>query len=214
MKLICALSVYNEREMLPACLKRLDEADAICLVDGAFAGFPHEVPCSTDGTLEYLDELAASDERITVLRTETAWPDEMVKRSRYLIGEEGDWYLVVDADERVYSLGELREVLVRSEKDSLCAPYYFRPQIDIPVPIPRVFKHRPGIHYEGNDARVVCDEKKLTDVGWAEGAVPIHKYGFRMVHVEHRREAMRKKARQAFSDEQWEAFEEQLDRKK
>lgn len=105
-RLIATIVFFNERELLPGCIESLEGADEIVLVDGAYADFPHESAASTDGTLEWIKEMRASDPRIRLIAPDRPWVDEVEKRNSCFVGKDGDWYLQIDADERVVGTGE------------------------------------------------------------------------------------------------------------
>lgn len=97
--------------MLPGCLESVaGQVDRLVVVDGAYADFPHEVPWSTDATreiarcygAEVIECPGKTWERENVGTCErVAWASQAAKRSAYLVGDEGDWYFMIDADERL-----------------------------------------------------------------------------------------------------------------
>ena len=90
---------FNEGDMLAGCLESIEgQVDRIVVVDGAYAHFPHESPESTDDTRAIAEAYGA--EWIPCPDGQ-AWPTQVDKRTAYLVGEEGDWYLHIDADERL-----------------------------------------------------------------------------------------------------------------
>ena len=92
------VSAYNEERMLPGCLESMrEQVDRLVVVDGAYEHFPHQVWWSTDRT--HAIALAFGARWIGALAR--PWADEIEKRNRYLIGNEGDWYVMLDADERL-----------------------------------------------------------------------------------------------------------------
>lgn len=93
------LNVYQEAKWLERCLRSLLEpyrkVECIVVVDGAYAGFPHECPRSTDGTLEIAERFAD-----IVVSKDTAWENEVIKRNFYVqFVPEGHWWLRIDGDE-------------------------------------------------------------------------------------------------------------------
>jgi len=91
--------VYDEVEFLEKHIlaaKKAAPYAQVVVVDGAYVDFPHKHCSSTDGTLEVADNLA--DHVITCTEP---WKSIEEKRSRYFIGNNGDEYLVVDADEEL-----------------------------------------------------------------------------------------------------------------
>jgi hypothetical protein len=97
-------------------------------------------PKSPDRTLEILNDLKVD----RVVTTDTPWAHEYEKRSQYLVGQDGDWYLVVDADERLKG---------KVDPSKLEDPAYnimlYRDQDQHPYPITRMFRHQEGIAYRG-----------------------------------------------------------------
>ena len=148
--LIGCVNVFNEEASLRRCLLSLrGGVDRLVVVDGAYRGFPHEKPFSTDGTCAIAAEFA--DE---VIEADAAWTDEIVKRNQYLVGKSGDYYLVVDADEEFSGampplVDDDYEIELRRTDD-----------ID-PYPVYRVFKHREGIKYKGTHHALWVDGELL-----------------------------------------------------
>lgn len=105
--IIAGVIVYNEERMLPGCLASVeDQVDRMIVVDGAYARFPHPEghPESTDRTRAIAVAFGAEWVPCPSTRsgcTTDGWATQMEKRTAYLIGEEGDWYLLIDADERL-----------------------------------------------------------------------------------------------------------------
>jgi hypothetical protein len=116
------------------------KVDHIIAVDGRYKDFPGERPLSTDGTTEYLESLSA----VSVMYE----PDltEVEKRNKYLVGEVGDWYLHLDADEEWQ--GEIcipnadMQVHWLEVRASVHKRYPAMKRI-------RLFRHVEGLHYEG-----------------------------------------------------------------
>jgi len=90
--------VFNDAGWLEKCLKSLQgKVKAIVVVDGAYEGFPHERPYSTDGTIELAREFAD-----VVVTNNTAWESETIKRHHYIrYVPENEWWLRIDADEEL-----------------------------------------------------------------------------------------------------------------
>jgi glycosyltransferase involved in cell wall biosynthesis len=95
-ELIACIIAYNEAELLPDCLESIiGKVDRIVVVDGRIAAFPGDGHLSTDGTVNIARKCGAE-----VILPTRPWHDEMEMRSQFLVGNEGDWYLIIDADER------------------------------------------------------------------------------------------------------------------
>lgn len=96
--LIGCVAAYEEEALLPGCLQSLGrQVERLVVVDGAYADFPHEAPWSRDATRAIAEAFGAEWIGCGGL----AWRDEVEKRNAYLVGEAGDWYVVLDADERM-----------------------------------------------------------------------------------------------------------------
>jgi glycosyltransferase involved in cell wall biosynthesis len=100
--IISVTIAYNEELMLPGCLESVRGlVDRMLVVDGAYALFPHEDPESTDATREIAAAYGAEVIRCPQAGGKPrAWRTQMEKRNAYLQGRDGDWYLMIDADER------------------------------------------------------------------------------------------------------------------
>lgn len=138
------MSVYNEnvfiRQALPGILELCHRT---IIVDGSYKGFPTE-GLSTDGTLEYLEDIAAADNRLEVIRSYGL--DENDKRSLYLLGAAGDWYFMLDADEEITETGEIEKVLNQTDAFTVRVSLT-RPYDGLTYAVPRFFRHSPGMRY-------------------------------------------------------------------
>jgi hypothetical protein len=98
--LIAIVIAYNEERMLPGCLQSVqDVVDRMVVVDGAYQHFPHP-----DGRFESTDStpaIAGCYGAEFVRCPDGGWPTQVKKRTACLLGNEGDWYLHIDADERL-----------------------------------------------------------------------------------------------------------------
>jgi len=134
------INAYNEADMIEDCVEALRPyVDKIVIVDGAYKAYPHTCPRSINGTLEIIKNI--SDIFISQAR---AWEDEVEKRNAYLIGEVGDWYIVVDADEII------KGKIDRSIFNSSAIGYQMwikRPSLPR-SPVFRIFRHLEGLQYK------------------------------------------------------------------
>lgn len=143
MKVIGCVNVYQDATLLARCLAALrPHVDTLVVVDGAYAGFERygADPASTDGTLE-LARFAAD-----IVLSAAPGDDEIAKRNKYLVGAEGDYYFVVDADEEVDGVLD-RAAL--SARDDWAVALYRAQEPWVRYPIYRLFRHRTGIAYRG-----------------------------------------------------------------
>ncbi len=194
-RIVACISFYNDLDLLPGCIESLSGMDEIILVDGAYADFPHEVPWSTDGSLEWIKELQKSDSRIRLLECERAWADEAEKRSAYFLGQEGDWYLVIDADERLESDGEdtirdLKLYLAAYPLDYLMLDIISVPATPVIERYGRIFRHLPGLRYEITHSNLVADGRMLLSEVSRYGTALLYS-GCRILHCKRSRLAER-----------------------
>jgi hypothetical protein len=95
-ELIACIIAYNEEQLLPQCLTSIvNKVDRIILVEGRIATFPGNEVKSTDRTIEI-----ACDYGCEVIMQSKPYINEAAMRSQYLVGNPGDWYLMIDADEK------------------------------------------------------------------------------------------------------------------
>ena len=96
-ELIACIIAYNEEKMLPGCLDSLvGKVDRIVLVEGRIAAYPGEGVHSTDRTVEIAERYGCE-----IITQETPYENEAAMRQNYLVGKDGDWYVLIDTDERV-----------------------------------------------------------------------------------------------------------------
>lgn len=163
-----AINCYQEADLLPEAIQsvRASIPDArFVAVDGPYVAFVQQskllaaesysngrlaqgdalsrftTPRSDDGTLEILARAGA-----TIIGADQPWPDEPTKRSQYFIGKPGDWYLVLDADERISGKLPSPEVLDRSK--DWCIELLRDDQKNT-YPVLRFHAHEDGMKYMG-----------------------------------------------------------------
>ncbi|MCL4499143.1 MAG: hypothetical protein M1335_02730 [Chloroflexi bacterium] len=179
--------------------------DKIVIVDGAYADFPHSVPSSTDGTLEWIKERRKTDPRIELIECAEAWADEAAKRSAYFVGRDGDWYLHVDADERIVStdlrpIATLRERLATTVLDGF--------HLDVETNLAggkmslgerylRIIRHLPGLRYTTTHYMVETDDRFLILDSAKLGLGALYS-GFSITHFPSLRAAERQGDKQAY----------------
>jgi len=175
------VNAFNEEMMLPGCLESVcGKVDKIVVVDGAYEQFPHQHHASTDGTLAIAWCYGA---RI-VKAPERAWKSEIEKRNRFFVGNEGDWYLQIDADERL--LGELPTL------DNDVTHYAFLMRHDsFDGWIRRLYQHLPGLRYEGAHSALWWKGGILRN----EDAEKIAPEQAQLLHLGHLRNVERQRAR-------------------
>jgi hypothetical protein len=133
---IGVLISYNDRPLIETTITSLlPVTNRIVAVDGRFSDFPGGSDFSTDGTLEYLESI----EEVRVIRA--AGLQEVEKRNQYLIGEVGDWYLHLDADEEWTGPLEIPDTDMGIVKLCRAKPIHYMDRV-------RLFRHVEGLHYE------------------------------------------------------------------
>lgn len=144
MKIGC-VNFYDEVDFIDNAIDSLiGKVDKIVLVDGAYKDFEHTIPWSTDGTLDIIEEWRQKyPDIISVINNGGAWENEIEKRNAYFVGQEGDYYIVLDADERLEGSTD------GLEKQDDWQVRLFRMDGVHPYFVYRIFRHRQGIRYFG-----------------------------------------------------------------
>jgi len=171
------INVFEDAEWLKKCLTSLaGKVAGIIVVDGAYAGFPHEKPWSEDGTVEIAKAIAD----VTV-ETMQAWLNEIVKRNQYLkYVPDGAWWLRIDADEEL--VGDFTEPL---QGDCYMLDWQRTDDSDSGCPTYALFRKYPDSEYRGTHHAVWHDGQCII-----KGAVPVYKRA-RLIHHCQERDAAR-----------------------
>ena len=181
------VNAYQDADALRATLPALAAiVDRLVLVDGAYKDFPRfdsTTWSSTDATREIARDHGA------LLVEATPGIDEPAKRTRYFVGEPGDWYLVVDADELACGAID-KSFLPLSDVDDYWVAFADEDapwQVDRGRRVFRLHRHRPGMRYVGThhalhvpDASEPRGVRLVLDEGLP--AIP----GLRLAHVKDR----------------------------
>lgn len=140
-ELIAGIIAYNEEQLLPQCLESIKgKVDRIILVEGRIAAFPGDSIHSSDRTLEI-----ACDYGCEIITQETPWADEATIRNQYLVGKPGDWYVIIDADEKCMTgLPSVADFPIGIDAYAVNVI-----MIGAPVQIwrPRLFRHKGAMEY-------------------------------------------------------------------
>lgn len=189
-RIIACVNVFNELDLLPECIDSLKGMDEIRIVDGAYRDFPHEKPYSTDGTIEWAREQMEKDKRIELITCSKVWENEVEKRNAYFGADEGDWYLVIDADERITCersdidpIAELKDFLDGCNLDcfALRASELFQQAGTLQYA--RIFRHLPGIRLEACHYNVIAEGDRYLWLEVEEGGNLLLYSGFYLLHV-------------------------------
>jgi len=133
---ITAIIAYNEARTLPMCLGHLPKQRTI-VIDGAFADYPHDVPWSTDGTIDIARRWGAE-----VIEVTEPWPDQCAKRTLQLIPNEV--VFCPDADEMLHTAPPVLPDDADVGWVTCTSPIYRTPFLT-----PRVYRVREGWHFAG-----------------------------------------------------------------
>jgi hypothetical protein len=129
---------FNDAGFVQRCIESAPWVDEVVAVDGRYIDYPLGPMQSNDGTLEYLESV---DKVNLILRPGLT---EIDKRNEYLVGEPGDWYLHLDADEEWVGPAPV----IDPEVDAYVIDFH-RPRPIRKMDRVRLFKHVEGLHYEG-----------------------------------------------------------------
>jgi len=109
-RIIGCVPVYNEELLLEDCLGSLEgRVDALLIIDGAYKEFDGDNTASTDGTLEIIERFAESSSMPVYCMPAKEWaspPEKFDNFFHMFEWKEGDWMLLVDADDRIEATDE------------------------------------------------------------------------------------------------------------
>lgn len=141
--LIGCMIVYNESQLLPMCLESITgKVDRLVIVDGRIATYPGDGIHSDDGTLDIIRDSGAE-----LITGDSAWEDEIQMRNQYLVGEDDDWYFVIDSDEELITPLPYPDDLP-SEGVSYSVVLRMLHSYNEMIHVPRLFKHRGDMRYQ------------------------------------------------------------------
>jgi glycosyltransferase involved in cell wall biosynthesis len=162
---------YNEECLIGGALRSLQgRVDEIVVVDGRIDEFPGDTAISTDAT-----ETIAREYGATVIQQKTPYPTEQIMRSKYLVGEENDWYFVLDADEILMSDIPNLKLLTES---AYRIPEHFLGASHMIYPI-RFFKHIGTMEYLHIHDAVFRNGELLKDAPTLNSMWILHRQGQR-----------------------------------
>ena len=181
--IIACISAYNDAGFIEGAIASvLEVSDKIVVVDGVYQGFPliGGKPYSTDRTLWIAADMGAE-----IITTQRVWEDQTEKRNSYFVGEWGDWYLILDSDERFRG-----EVTLRDED------YGYRIRVG-GTPFLRLLRHRSGLRYEGTHATL------YDDFGYIDPHYPPCQKDCWIEHLKDQRSEDRKARKQVYYSRQY-----------
>jgi len=132
------LVCYNDYPLIIRCIESVPWVDEIIAVDGRYIDYPLGPMQSNDGTLEYLESI----DKVNLIHA--AGLQEIEKRNKYLVGEIGDWYLHLDADEEWVG----PPPIIDPEVDAYIIDFHRSYPVHKMDRV-RLFKHVDGLRYEG-----------------------------------------------------------------
>lgn len=157
MRVIALLAWYNEDcRILWRCIRSLEGvADHVVAVDGAYRLYPRGKPRSPQNQYDEI-HYAAKEAGIgaTIVTPEKVWKHNEVEKRSFMF-EEGDkiakadedWFLIMDADDYVLSVGDFRKILERTSWD--VAAVKLLDKKGSGVAFRKLFRAIPGIYVEG-----------------------------------------------------------------
>lgn len=177
MKVWGLLCWYEEPEswLVSTVCSLRDLCDGVIAVDGAYASFPGglRTPRSDPAQAEAIFRAAYSSGMICNIHTpsEPWWstdtPDEEVAKRDFMfrlgdaLGEPGDWYFVIDADESIHHTPfDARQRLEKAEEEIAEVELWVRPNERFLSP--RLYRG-PGMRIQGHHYQWTRDGK---DYGW------------------------------------------------
>jgi hypothetical protein len=118
--LIGVMNVWNEAAIIADAVRSLHDCDRLIVLDGVYADYPGAAEmvsgASTDGTLDVVRSIRP-DAHILEAAQGPQWLFEAHKRSRGFKGQVGDWYLILDADERANGVPALKVLIETIDSD-------------------------------------------------------------------------------------------------
>lgn len=133
------INCYNDWPLIEAAVSSISHlVDLIVAVDGRYSDFEqiNGSDISTDGTLEYLER--HNDVHISIVPNLS----EVHKRNCYLMGQPGDYYLQLDADEVWHGPLEIPDADMGIVRLKWRKTGNWMDRV-------RLWRHVPGQHYEG-----------------------------------------------------------------
>lgn len=186
--LIACVIAYNEEQMLPGCLATVArQADRIIVVDGRYEMFPdfsheNEDGRSSDATVAIARAFGAE----VIMPPGRPWRTQMEKRSAYLLGDEGDWYFRIDADERLQGSIPLADL---DGAHSYALQICWHKDTILPW-VACLFQQRGQMYYQGSHCALFRDGDLIS-----RGADAIRLDEARLIHLKEFRDAERKRAK-------------------
>jgi glycosyltransferase involved in cell wall biosynthesis len=155
-EVIGCVIAYNEEMLLAQCLESIvDKVDRLIVVEGRIEHFPGDSHTSDDNTIAIAEDYGA-----TVVTNNKAWSDEATMRNQYLLGQEDDWYICIDADEKCMTpLPAIKQF----PKDAYAyAIKSWMVGVDNYIWRPRIFRHVGVMQYRSIHDALFSDDKLIS----------------------------------------------------
>ncbi len=155
--IISVISGYQDAEFLENAINSvIGMSDRIIYVDGRYVQFggDNAPVASIDGSISLARSLGAE----VVECGNIPWESQVYKRNQYLLGEEGDYYLMIDADEEF-------EGKLEFGNDIAYRIFQVDKQKNISIPWIRLFRHTKTLKYYGahnilwNNGKIIREEE-------------------------------------------------------
>jgi hypothetical protein len=199
MKTHVLINLYNDYSTLMMALHSVKHVvDDIIVADGAYRlyfkefkkHFKEAKPWSTDGSLDILESMKPHLPPIKLIECPDGkpWMNQCVKRSALLDAvPEGDWFIVLDADEMLYGDAEYGLNIIQSSGCIAGVTPLYNPGLDAsamtPYWHPRVFLKLEGMHYARKHWLLQDEQKRVIEVcypvKWTDEMVLVHLKIFR-----------------------------------
>lgn len=193
------INLYNDYSTLTLAIHSVkDIVDSIIVADGAYKLYYDNYikhhkdakPWSTDGSFEILDALRVHVPPIKMIMCPDGrpWMNQCVKRTALIDAvPEGDWFIVLDADEMLYGDQQYGLQEIQSSGCLAGAMPFYNPGLDastmFPYWHPRIFLKLDGMHYARKHWLLQDGEKRVIEtcypVKWTDEMVLAHLKIFR-----------------------------------
>jgi len=184
--LIAGIIAYNEEKLLPMCIESIiGKVDEIVVVEGRIDMFPPRDGNgwnirSSDRTIEIAHGYGCN-----VITSPRPWTDEATMRNQYLIGNDGDWYITIDADEKCMT--ELPDINDFPNNIDAYSVYVKMIGDNTGIWRPRLFRHNGTMEYRTIHDALFSDDKLISR---PSKAVRLHSIWF--AHYQMKRDELRR----------------------
>ena len=142
-KIIAIYSVYNEEKLIGDSISSvIDFVDEVHIFDGAYKHFDRDSFKSTDRTIQIAYSFG---KKVIIHNPIYFYENQLDKRTKTLIGKNGDIYVILDGDVIVGNPEEITKL--RDVNFDVCYARAESPIYDYPYRVQLIFRHRDGMKY-------------------------------------------------------------------